>query len=136
MVENLKEKISTIQLEELKQIRNIISEEIERKTVVRRVIYTHDCYGSSSYHFRKYKHWAKTLKQIDDTKTDGYAFIGDFLKGESENLVKIGAYVVEVCSDNLSLYKAEGENKFQLLLEGKANSYVTFIKEAKKITGL
>lgn len=62
--------------------------------------------------------------------------MGTFLKVESENLVKVGAYIVEVCSDNLSLYKVEGENKIQLLLEGKANSYVTFIKEAKKITGL
>ncbi len=136
MIENLKEKISTIGLDELKQIKDIVSEEIERKTIVKRVIYTHSCVGSSRSHFYKYKHWAKTIMQIDDNKADGYAFIGDFLKVESENLVKIGAYVVEFCSGDLTLYKVEGEGKFQLLLEGKTKYYVTFIKEAKKITGL
>lgn len=57
-----------MELEELNQIKYIISEELKKREVTKKVVYTHNCYGSSEYHFRKYKHWTKIIKQIDDSK--------------------------------------------------------------------
>ena len=124
-----------LNMEELESLKQKVSECIDSKRETKRLIYTHDCYGSSNYHFRKYKHFAKLLTAIDDTKTNGFAFIGKFLRVDKENLVRCGSYVVEVCDCSISLYKVE-EDGINLILEGNSRRYVSFIQEAKRLTGL
>lgn len=128
--------ISDLDLEELEKLKSAVNIAIKEKRTDTRTIYTHDCYGSSKHHFNKYNHWAKVIKKIDDTKTNGYAFTGDFIGVEKENVVLVGDYVVEVCSTELKLYKALENEEKELLAEGRYNSFATFIKECKEITDL
>ncbi len=127
---NLKD-LTTEELEILKA--EILKERDSRGT--NKTIYRHDCYDSSNYHIGKYKHFAKRLTGIDDSKTNGYAFSGDFLSIEGENLVTEGSYIVEVCSWKIKLYRASNDEK-ELLLEGTSSAYVSFIREAKEIARL
>lgn len=126
--------LKDLTIEELEMLQKSILNEKESR-VIKKTIYTHDCYDSSDYHRSKYKHFAKKLTGIDDSKTNGYAFSGDFLSVEDENLVTEGSYIVEVCIGILKLYRASNDEK-ELLLEGKSGAYVSFIREAKEITGL
>lgn len=128
--------ISNLDLDELEKLKSVVNIVIKEKRIDANTIYTHDCYGSSKHHFGKYNHWAKVIKKIDDTKTNGYAFIGDFISIEKENIASVGDYVVEVCASELKLYKALDKNEKELLAEGRYNSFVSFIKECKEITEL
>lgn len=108
---------------------NILKEKDLRTT--KKTIYTHDC----DYHIRKYKHFAKKITAIDSNKTNGFAFLGEFLDVNKENLVSQGSYIVEVCSSSIKLYRAFNDSK-ELLLKGSSSGYVSFIRKAKEITGL
>ena len=127
---NLKE----LTIEELEILKTNVLKERESR-ITKKVIYTHDCFGSSNYHMNKYKHFSKKLTGIDESKTNGYAFSGDFLSVECENLVTEGSYIVEVCMGIIKLYKAS-DNEKELLLKGNSGAYVSFIRKAKEITGL
>ncbi|MFL0250642.1 hypothetical protein ACJDT4_09440 [Clostridium neuense] len=122
-------------IEELQQLKQEVVEHINAKRENKQVIYVHDCCYSSNYHRGKYKHFAKLLTSIDDTKTNGFAFNGKFLKVDKENLVEKENYVVEVCNCSIRLYKVE-EDSINLILEGNSRQYVSFIREAKRLTGL
>lgn len=128
----LEELISLLTLEELKEAKKLIEKQLLEKSENEKVIYTHNCYNASNNHFRKYKHWCKLIEDIDSNKTNGFAFIGDFLFTDKENLVNKNSFVVEVCANDLSLYKITGDNEKELILEGKSSKYVTFIKECVK----
>lgn len=121
--------------EELQKLKQEVLERINLKRGTKHVIYTHACYGSSNYHFRKYKHFSKLITSIDDTKSNGYAFNGEFLLADKENLIKDGSFVVEVCDCSLSLYKVEADG-IKLVLQGNSRRYVSFIQEAKRLTEL
>lgn len=136
MFDEFKNKIMEIEIDELKEIKKIIDKAINEKSEKKFIIYKHSCFGSSSYHFSKYTHWAKLIKEIDNSKTNGYAFIGEFLKVDSENLIKVGSFIVESCSDELKLYKVVNEENIQLLLKGRKKEFISFIKKVKEITGL
>ena len=125
-------------IEELQTLKDNITIEIIRREdkILANCIYTHDCYGSSQYHFGKCKHYAKVLDKIDNTKTDGYAFVGDFLKCDKENLIKKGKFVIEVCSVTLKIYRVVGDKEKELIIQGRQNEICSFIKEAKKLTSL
>ena len=112
---------------------NILKEKDLRTT--KKTIYTQDCFDSSDYHIRKYKHFAKKITAIDSNKTNGFAFLGEFLDVNKENLVSQGSYIVEVCSSSIKLYRAFNDSK-ELLLKGSSSGYVSFIRKAKEITGL
>lgn len=127
--------LEELNIEELENLKQKVAECISSKRETKRLIYTHNCYGSSNYHFRKYKHFAKLLTAIDDIKTNGFAFIRKFLRVDKENLVRCGSYVVEVCDCSISLYKVE-EDEINFILEGNSRRYVSFIQEAKRLTGL
>jgi len=74
-------------------------------------VYTHDCKGSAKYHLGKHKHWAKLVKAIDKSKTNGYAFIGDFLSVRAEHRVPKNSIVVEVCGTTLTAYRITGDHE-------------------------
>lgn len=126
--------IDEMTLEELKTLKEDLQNIINSKQK-KRTVYTHDCMGSSSYHFVKYKHYAKLIKSIDDSKDNGYAFVGDFLPVNQETLIPDCSYVVEACSEKLQLYLIKNDEK-ELLLTGIKKSMVSFIREAKEITNL
>lgn len=126
---NLKE----LSIEELNDLLKDVKEEIASRNN-KKIIYCCDVKGNSEYSLKKYKSWAKLITNIDTTKTNGYAFVGNFLNVRTENLVNAGDYVVELVQDqNYFLYKATGDNNKELLLEGKRNNLITFIRECKKI---
>jgi len=82
------------------------------------VLYTHGCKNSSNHHLRKYKHWSKHIKGVDVTKTNGYAFQGDFLAVTAEHKLPAGALVVEVCDTTATLYRMAPDGKVELFSAG------------------
>lgn len=126
--------LKSLTIEELERLQaSIVKERGLRGN--KKSIYTHDCFGSSNYHYGKYKHYSKVITSIDDSKTNGYAFNGEFLKVDKENRIPEGSYVIETCSITLRIYKVTNDEK-ELILEGKSRNYVSFIREAKELTGL
>ena len=100
---------------ELKEVIRQAQAELGSRVAVRDlVLYTHDCKESSKYHLKKYKHWAKHVKAVDESKTNGYAFDGDFLAVYAEHKLPVGALVVEVCDSDIELYRMGAEGKEQL----------------------
>lgn len=82
----------------------------------------------------KYKYYSKRITAIDDSKTNGFAFLGEFLNVRKENLIPDGSYILEVCNNmSLKLYKINKESK-ELVLVGYSNMFVSFIKEARELT--
>ena len=134
MQNNMSINLKELTLEELNILQNQIVKEKDLRTN-NYCIYTHRCCERSTLHLNKYKHYAKRITAIDPSKKNGYAFIGDFLSVDKQNLVPEGSYVIEVCSNNLTLYRVH-EDKDELLLTGNDREYVTFIKKAKEVTGL
>ncbi|MDY4544817.1 MAG: hypothetical protein SPE00_05850 [Bacilli bacterium] len=132
ITKEVKEYIKSLGVDSLKAIRKEISDEIESRKK-EKVIYVHDCYGSSQYHFRSNKHWAKIVTALDDEKTNGYAFNGKFLDCEKENLVPKGSYVVEMCYVNLFLYVIKDDYSKELLAQGVKKEFISFIKKCKPI---
>ena len=134
-LEEVLKMLGDFELKELIKIKSAVDKSINLKSDKKRVIYKHKCFGSSDYHFNKYKHYSKVLTLIDNTKTNGYAFVGEFLPIQKESLVREGSYVVEVCDADIYLYKIKADSD-ELLLQGKYSEMVTFIKRAKEITGM
>lgn len=134
MINEIVKNLKDLTLAELEKLQESIVKERGLKEK-KQSIYTHDCYGSSDYHFGKYKHYSKKITAIDSTKTNGYAFSGEFLQLRNENLVPEGSYVIEACSCKLRIYRVDNDLK-ELILEGSSSSYVSFIREAKELTGL
>lgn len=76
--------------------------------------YSHDCQDRANYHMGKYKHWAKLVKSVDTTKSDGYAFTGDFLPVDRESRVLVGTVVVERCHNTVTAYRVDKDGKHQI----------------------
>ena len=86
MINKIIGELKGLSIEELGKLQEHIVKEKDTRGC-KKTIYTHDCFGSSDYHFRKYKHFAKKITSIDGNKTNGYAFSGEFLDVRKENLV-------------------------------------------------
>lgn len=127
---NLKE----LSLEELENLKKAINEEINKREN-EKIIYNTDFRHENS----ACKRWAKELSDIDDTKTNGYAFVGDWLKNgdDTENLVTRNAYIIECISHNkritYTLYKALDNKQKEVILKDDGTNFITFIKEIKEI---
>jgi len=63
--------------------------------------WSHVCSGASNHHLSKYKHWAKLVKSVDATKSNGYAFDGEFLHVRNQHKVPVGGIIVWVCGKDL-----------------------------------
>jgi len=123
--------VKTMSLEDLEALKKAISEEIEERKKNILVLYTHDCKNASSYHLSKYSHWAKLVKGVDVSKTNGYAFIGEFLSVGAEHKLPVGSIVVEVCDQTIRAFRLTLEGKKEIA-EGKRNSMSSFIEEVAK----
>jgi len=123
-------------VEELQSIISEIQKEIAGRTISsRKVIYEHPCKGSARHHLGKYKHWAKKLSSLDTTKTNGYAFGGDFLKIDSQNLLEVNTLVIEFagCSGNsFRLEKIVDDGKSETLATGNHANFIDFLREVEK----
>ena len=107
-------------IEELKSLESQIKSEIaSRQKSTDLVLYTHRCKDSANHHLRKYKRWAKLVTAVDTSKTNGYAFAGDFLRVEAEHKIPVGSIVIEVCDTKITAYQItpDGPVKF-----GSANT--------------
>ena len=119
------EKIKSMSVEELESLKNIINEELEKQPK-KYGVYAHDCMNSANYHKNKYKHWAKLVKNIDTNKSNGYAFIGEFLSINVEHKLPIGSLVVEVCDRVIEAYRIEANGKV-LIDSAKTNAMSALI---------
>jgi len=97
------------------------------------VVYEHECMKAASYHLNKYKHWAKLLTGVDVTKSNGFAFIGEWLQVTSQNQVIEGSLVVEYCgydgSREFKLYRVTQSGK-QEVAAASRQTIVEFIRKA------
>lgn len=116
--------LSNEELEELKK--EVEKESRQRNALNERLCYENDCKGSSNYHFRKYKHWAKLVTEIDTSKNNGYAFIGEFLSITNQDLVPLNSLVVERCGNALKCYRITSNGK-KLITNGSVYNMVNFI---------
>ncbi|HQL66790.1 MAG TPA: hypothetical protein PK151_04505 [Caldisericia bacterium] len=128
---NYKEKT----IEELQNIILEIQKEIASRTFFKKVIYEHPCKGSARHHLNKYKHWAKKLTSLDMSKTNGYAFGGDFLKIDSQNLLEINSLVIEFAGCSGSSFRLEkiiNDGKSETLATGNHSNFIDFLREVEK----
>lgn len=96
------------------------------------VVYEHDCMGAASYHLGKYKHWAKLITGVDTTKTNGFAFQGEWLQVTSQNLVPNGSLVVEFCGydgKEFKLYRVSENGKEEIAV-AERGKLIEFIRIA------
>lgn len=108
------ENLSISELEKIKfQIDDLIKTK-KGNTAPQLVLYTHNCKDSAKHHRNKYKHWAKLVTAVDTTITNGYAFIGEFLKVENEHKVPVGSIIVEVCHTTITAYEITADGKIEI----------------------
>ena len=129
--ESVQKKIQELSLEDLNKIKATINKEIERRQD-KKVIYTHECKESAKHHKNKYKHWTKKIESIDTTKTNGYAFVGEFLNINQEHKIAVGSIVVECCGDDLTAYRIL-ENEKEEICSAQRNSLSGMIEELSKL---
>lgn len=125
--------LTKLSIEELNKLIEDAKAELENRKEEKIIYITEFRRGNSGY-----KRWAKEITSIDLTKTDCYAFSGNWLKkdDEVENIVSKGSYVLEYIGrkeNQLCLYKALDNNKKELVLEGDLKKLASFIIEAGKI---
>lgn len=84
-----------------------------------KVVYEHECKGSARHHLMKYKHWAKLITSVDMSKTNGFAFDGEFLDVNSEHKIDVGSLVVEACGDTITLFRIDEDGKAELAVAQK-----------------
>lgn len=127
--------LTALTVDELKDLIQEANAELQnRATKTDLVVYTHDCKDCSNYHLGKYKHWAKLVTAIDVTKTNGYAFIGDFLSVIKEHKIPAGSIVVEVCGDDIEAYKVGQDGKTQIS-KARTNAMSALIENLAQIIG-
>ena len=125
--------LTKLSIEELNKLIEDAKAELKNRKEEKIIYITEFRRGNSGY-----KRWAKEITSIDLTKTDCYAFYGNWLKkdDEVENIVSKGSYVLEYIGrkeNQLCLYKALDNNKKELVLEGDLKKLASFIIEAGKI---
>ena len=96
------------------------------------MVYTHRCKNSAKYHHGKYKHWAKLVYAVDTSKTNGYAFDGDFLVVTAEHKVPVGSVIVEVCDKEIDCYIMEASGK-RNVASGRTDSMSGFIDTVSRL---
>jgi len=107
--------LKSLTLEELKNLEAEVKKEIaSRQEKPELVLYTHQCKDKAKHHLNKYKHWAKLVSSIDTTKTNGYAFIGDFLNVAAEHKVPVGSIVVEVCDTTITAFEMSASGAVEI----------------------
>ena len=107
--ENTREVITMIDLtqlttQELEELMAQVRQELASRRAADTptlISWSHDCSEAANYHLNKYKHWAKLVTSVDTTKSNGYAFNGEFLDVRRQHKVPVGGIIVWVCGTNL-----------------------------------
>lgn len=124
--------LKKLTIEELRELAARISVEIKNRSTDL-VLWEHDCKGSSNHHMKKYTHWAKLLTGVDTTKTDGYAYLGDWLRVNEEVKIPNNSIVVEFCSSNgLTAYRIT-EGGAELIGKASRSSQSELIETLSKL---
>jgi len=124
---NMEITLRTMSDEELKNLIAAVQKELDRRKPDL-VLYTHDCYDSARYHLTKYKHWAKIVRDVDATKTNGYAWIGDFLQVAAQHKIPANSVVVEVCGNTITAYRVTAAGK-QTIGSASTNGQAALIEQ-------
>ena len=98
------------------------------------VKWAHDCKGQSRYHFMKYRHWAKIVSSVDTTKANGWAFQGEWLPTDREDVIRDGAIVVEFCTDSYRAYRVSAAGK-ELIARAYYKNLVDFVRKVAEAVG-
>ena len=147
MEETYNEKIKTMTVEELLTkelpiealitLKQLITDEINKRQQINTqlLLYTHNCKGCSNHHRGKYKHWAKIVKHVDISKTNGYAFEGEFISPWAEHKLPEGTIIVEVCDITITAYrlKKDAKGNKELIGEAKTDRMSALIEQLAKI---
>ena len=99
------------------------------------VVYRHCCHNESKHHLRKYKHWCKLVKDVDLSKANGYAFIGEFLSVTQEHMVPVGSIVVDMCSPQCIAYRVTGDYEKEKIACQDYRSMFPLIKAVAEALG-
>lgn len=132
LLESIKNKLDSLNEEQLKSTLFHIESFFEKKE---KVIYFNRCADSSNHHKSKYKHWAKTVTALDLEKSNGYAFIGDFISVDKEVMIDKDSIIIEYigCESNKwKLSKVVKNFELEQLAEGTTRNFITFLKECEK----
>lgn len=126
--------IANLSVEELKNLQFEIAEELKKREVdAPKVIYLHDCASATDYHLGKYRHYAKLLTGVDTSKTNGFAFKGDFIGVSDEHLIPSGSVVVERCDDTVIAYRVTGDRQKEKIAGCSAFRMIDFIRKLAEI---
>jgi hypothetical protein len=93
------------------------------------MIITTKCFGSARHHLGKYKHWVKKISKVDFDKTNGYAFIGDFLTYDKEISADENDYIIENSCGTYYFYKAKDGRENGV--EGTYREFSSFLEKIK-----
>ncbi len=117
---------------QLKELIEAAKRDLDSRKKTELVLYTHDCKGSARYHLGKYKHWSKLVTSVDTSKTNGYAFSGEFLSVTAEHKIPVGSVVVEVCGSTIEAYiMKDGGKEYQF--RASTSSMSDFIEKVAEL---
>ncbi len=121
--------LEEMEVRDLETAMSEIKQELKKRETVN-CLYTSDCKDSSKYHRDKLKHWAKLVDGVDTTKTNGYAFLGEFLKITSEHILAKGSIVVEYCEKHgVKAYRIIGDDEKEELGRAQHNAMTALIRQ-------
>jgi hypothetical protein len=109
--------LKSMSTEELRKLLAAAKAELDNRQA-ELALYTHDCANAARHHLGKYKHWAKHVVSVDISKTNGYAFGGNFLAVEREHKLPVGSLIAEVCDTTITLYQLTGAGKIEIATGG------------------
>lgn len=111
---------------------NLKTDEIKTRCSSNLVVYTHGCKDAAKHHLGKYKHWAKLITAVDTSKTNGYAFIGNFLQVTAEHKVPVGSVIVDVCDTDIDCYVMDAAGK-RKVFSGDTGHMCKFIDDVSTL---
>jgi hypothetical protein len=117
---------------QLKELIEAAKRELDSRKKTELALYTHDCKNAARHHLGKYKHWSKLVTSVDTSKTNGYAFGGDFLTVTAEHKIPVGSVVVEVCGGTIEAYIMKPEGK-EHQFKAPTSSMSNFIEKVAEL---
>ena len=117
---------------QLKELIEAAKRELDSRKKTELVLYTHDCKNAAKHHLGKYKHWAKLVTSVDTSKTNGYAFSGEFLTATAEHKIPVGSVVVEVCGSTIEAYIMKNGGK-EYQFKASTSSMSDFIEKVAEL---
>jgi len=124
--------LKQLNLEQLKELKTSITNEIElREPKKEFVLCTHECKNSANYHQNKYKHWLKIITSVDNTKTNSYAFNGEFLSINIEHKLPENTIIAEFCGSGniVEIYHIKSKDNIEKIFSCSARSMSNTIDE-------